>query len=87
MYNYLKHEKVDIKKILKKVEKPARYLGNEFNTIHKNTDVEGMIRYAHCFPDIYEVGMSHLGSHILYNSLNLEGLRTCYRHGRDDERK
>lgn len=79
MYNYLKHEKVDIKKILKKVEKPARYLGNEFNTIHKNTDVEGMIRYAHCFPDIYEIGMSHLGSHILYNSLNLDDDVYCER--------
>ncbi|MBC2576079.1 TIGR03960 family B12-binding radical SAM protein [Peptostreptococcus canis] len=72
-------KKVDIKNILKKVEKPARYLGNELNTIHKETDVKGLIRYAHCFPDIYEVGMSHLGSHILYNSMNLEEGVFCER--------
>ena len=48
------------KKILKKVEKPARYLGNEINSIHKDTTNENLIRYAHCFPDLYEVGMSHL---------------------------
>ena len=44
-------EKVDIKKILKKVEKPARYLGNELNSIHKDTESNELIRYAHCFPD------------------------------------
>lgn len=70
--------KVRIEKFLKKVEKPARYLGNEINSIHKEVG-EGCIRYAHCFPDIYEVGMSHLGSHILYNSLNLEEDVFCER--------
>lgn len=72
-------KKVEIKGILKKVEKPARYLGNETNSIHKDTELEGLIRYAHCFPDIYEVGMSHLGSHILYNSLNLDEDVFCER--------
>ena len=40
-------EKVDIKRILKKVEKPARYLGNELNSIHKDTESNELIRYAH----------------------------------------
>lgn len=72
-------DKVNIKGILKKVEKPARYLGNELNTIHKDTSNENLIRYAHCFPDIYEVGMSHLGSHILYNCINKEEDVFCER--------
>ena len=72
-------EKVDIKRILKKVEKPARYLGNELNSIHKDTESNELIRYAHCFPDLYEVGMSHLGSHILYNCINLEDDVFCER--------
>lgn len=72
-------EKVDIKRILKKVEKPARYLGNELNSIHKDTESNELIRYAHCFPDLYEVGMSHLGSHILYNCINLEEDVYCER--------
>lgn len=62
--------KIDLKRILKKVEKPARYLGNEINSIHKDTSNKNLIRYAHCFPDLYEVGMSHLGSHILYDVIN-----------------
>ncbi|WP_419726523.1 TIGR03960 family B12-binding radical SAM protein [Terrisporobacter petrolearius] len=63
-------DKAEFRKILKKVEKPARYLGNEINSIHKDTSKEGLIRYAQCFPDLYEVGMSHLGSQILYRVLN-----------------
>ncbi|MFZ5352942.1 MAG: TIGR03960 family B12-binding radical SAM protein [Bacillota bacterium] len=55
--------------LLPKVEKPGRYIGTEWNSIHKNTgDVS--IRYAFCFPDVYEVGMSHLGMKILYHLLN-----------------
>ena len=42
--------KVDLKRILKKVEKPARYLGNEVNSIHKDTSDENLIRYASMFP-------------------------------------
>lgn len=55
--------------ILLKVEKPARYVGNEYNMINKNLDNID-IRFGYCFPDIYEVGMSHLGSQILYFLLN-----------------
>lgn len=72
-------EKVDLKRILKKVEKPARYLGNEINAVHKDTSDPELVRYAHCFPDLYEVGMSHLGSHILYDVINKEEGVFCER--------
>ncbi|NSW90604.1 MAG: TIGR03960 family B12-binding radical SAM protein [Firmicutes bacterium] len=55
--------------ILKNVEKPARYTGNEWNMVYKNPENVD-IRFAFCFPDIYEVGMSHLGMKILYHLLN-----------------
>ncbi|GAA0718656.1 TIGR03960 family B12-binding radical SAM protein [Clostridium malenominatum] len=55
--------------ILFRVEKPARYIGEEFNSYKKNKD-EIDIRFAFCFPDVYEVGMSHLGTKILYYILN-----------------
>ncbi|MGI6779038.1 MAG: TIGR03960 family B12-binding radical SAM protein [Acetivibrionales bacterium] len=55
--------------ILSSVEKPSRYIGNEWNSVHKNTDSVD-IRFAFCFPDVYEVGMSHLGMRILYHLLN-----------------
>ncbi len=71
--------KIDLKKILKKVEKPARYLGNEINTVHKDTSDMNLIRYAQCFPDLYEVGMSHLGSHILYDVINKSDSVFCER--------
>ena len=71
--------KVDLRRILKKVEKPARYLGNEVNSIHKDTTNPNLIRYAHCFPDLYEVGMSHLGSHILYHVINKDEEVFCER--------
>ena len=71
--------KVDLKRILKKVEKPARYLGNEINSIHKDTSNENLVRYAQCFPDLYEVGMSHLGSHILYDVINRDENMFCER--------
>ena len=71
--------KVDLRRILKKVEKPARYLGNEVNSIHKDTNKENLIRYAHCFTDLYEVGMSHLGSHILYHVINKDEDVFCER--------
>ncbi|MGL4773060.1 MAG: TIGR03960 family B12-binding radical SAM protein, partial [Clostridium sp.] len=55
--------------ILCKVEKPARYVGGELNEVIKNPkDVD--IRFAFCFPDVYEVGMSHLGTRILYHTIN-----------------
>lgn len=55
--------------ILPKVEKPGRYVGNEWNSVHKSLD-EVNVRFAFCFPDVYEVGMSHLGLKILYHLLN-----------------
>ena len=55
--------------ILKSVEKPSRYIGNEWNSVHKDLD-SVKIRFAFCFPDVYEIGMSHLGMKILYHLLN-----------------
>ena len=55
--------------LLSKVEKPGRYIGTEWNSIHKNPETID-IRFAFCFPDVYEVGMSHLGMKILYHLLN-----------------
>ena len=55
--------------ILMKIEKPARYIGNEVNSVMKDkTKVD--IRFAMCFPDVYEIGMSHLGIQILYDMFN-----------------
>ncbi|MCR5686740.1 MAG: TIGR03960 family B12-binding radical SAM protein [Lachnospiraceae bacterium] len=55
-------------RILMSVDKPARYIGHEVNAVYK--DPEGRIRFCMCFPDIYEIGMSHLGIQILYDMLN-----------------
>ena len=55
--------------ILLKVEKPARYIGNELNSIKKDKE-KVAIRFAMCFPDVYEIGMSHLGVQILYDMFN-----------------
>ena len=55
--------------ILLTVEKPARYIGNEVNSIVKDKDKVD-VRFAMCFPDVYEIGMSHLGIQILYSMLN-----------------
>ncbi|AWK50755.1 TIGR03960 family B12-binding radical SAM protein [Clostridium beijerinckii] len=64
--------------ILYKVEKPSRYTGGELNEIVKNPS-EVDIRFAFCFPDVYEVGMSHLGSRILYHTLNARQDTYCER--------
>ena len=64
--------------ILQSVEKPARYTGGELNSISK--DPSGVdIRFAFCFPDTYEVGMSHLGMRILYGLLNERNDTYCER--------
>jgi radical SAM family uncharacterized protein len=63
----LNNKKLD--EILIKVEKPARYTGGELNSIMKDKEKID-IRFAFAFPDVYEVGMSHLGMHIIYNLLN-----------------
>ena len=64
--------------ILYRVEKPSRYTGGELNEIVKNPS-EVDIRFAFCFPDVYEVGMSHLGSRILYHTLNARNDTYCER--------
>lgn len=61
--------KSKIDDILYLVEKPSRYIGDEVNSIKKDI-TKDLIRFGFCFPDVYEVGMSHLGSHILYGVLN-----------------
>ena len=57
--------------ILLSIDKPARYLGNEVNAIYKDPAARSdLIRFAMCFPDVYEIGMSHLGIQILYDMFN-----------------
>ena len=63
---------------LKRVQKPARYIGNEFNSVHKEWN-DKMMTFAFCFPDVYEVGMSHLGMKILYHMLNERDDTICER--------
>ena len=55
--------------ILMKIEKPARYIGNEVNAVVKDKSKVD-VRFAMCFPDVYEIGMSHLGIQILYDMFN-----------------
>ena len=55
--------------ILMTVEKPARYIGNEVNSVIKDKNKVDL-RFAICFPDVYEIGMSHLGIQILYDMFN-----------------
>ena len=63
-----------LEKILLKVQKPGRYVGGELNCVIKDKAAVD-VRFAFCFPDIYEVGMSHLGMKILYSCLNrMEGV-------------
>ena len=55
--------------ILLNIEKPARYIGNEVNSVMKDKEKVD-IRFCMCFPDVYEIGMSHLGIQILYDMFN-----------------
>lgn len=64
--------------ILMQVEKPARYIGNELNSIVKDKNSID-IRIAMCFPDVYEIGMSHLGIQILYDMFNKREDTWCER--------
>ena len=67
-----------IESLLMSVQKPARYMGGEFNSIMKNPeDVD--VRFAFLFPDTYEVGMSHLGMKILYHTINRRDDAWCER--------
>ena len=60
---------INYRRLFDKVEKPGRYIGKELNSVMKNTD-DIDVRYVFAFPDLYEIGMSHLGMHILYGVLN-----------------
>ena len=70
------NEKID--SLLDRVQKPARYMGGEMNAILKDPK-QVAIRYAFAFPDVYEVGMSHLGSRILYDIINKREDALCER--------
>ncbi len=64
--------------ILMRVEKPARYVGGELNAVVKNKE-KIAIRFAMCFPDVYEIGMSYLGIQILYDLFNRREDTWCER--------
>jgi radical SAM superfamily enzyme YgiQ (UPF0313 family) len=64
--------------ILLKIDKPARYIGGEVNAVVKDADSVD-IRFAMCFPDVYEIGMSHLGIQILYDMFNRRKDTWCER--------
>jgi len=61
--------------ILDKVEKPSRYIGNEYNSVKKRADM----RMCMIFPDLYDVGMSHFGVKILYDIINRSNFASCER--------
>ncbi|MBR6779628.1 MAG: TIGR03960 family B12-binding radical SAM protein [Clostridia bacterium] len=67
-----------LEKILPLVQKPARYTGGELNSVVKDKNSVD-IRYAFCFPDSYEIGMSHLGIKILYSLVNARADAWCER--------
>ena len=67
-----------IDELLLRVTKPVRYMGAEYGSIVKNWD-ETDVRYAFLFPDVYEVGMSHLGMKILYTAINARQNYLCER--------
>ena len=69
-------EKID--SLLDRVQKPARYMGGEMNAVLKDPE-QVAVRYAFAFPDVYEVGMSHLGSRILYDIINKRDDALCER--------
>lgn len=64
--------------LLKKVEKPARYIGGEINTASKNPE-DVKVRFAFAFPDTYEIGMSYMGMQLLYHVMNKEKDIFCER--------
>src|SRR3989304_5480551 len=61
---------MDYKDLIKKVQKPSRYIGKEINSVHKDLS-KVRVKIALIFPDLYEIGMSHLGLKILYHIINL----------------
>ena len=71
-------ENRNISSVLKSVSKPGRYIGGEYNSIIKNRE-DVKCRFAFCFPDTYEIGMSNLGVRILYDVLNKDKDIWCER--------
>ena len=67
-----------IEKLLPRVQKPGRYVGGELHSVVKKKE-EVEVRFAFCFPDTYEVGMSHLGMKILYHLFNEQEAVWCER--------
>ncbi len=70
--------KKEVEKLLQYVQKPARYIGGELNSVVKDKNSVD-IRYAFCFSDTYEIGMSHLGMKILYGLVNQRSDAWCER--------
>lgn len=68
---------VNVLDLLPFVEKPVRYLGSEWNSVHK--DAKELLRFALVYPDLYEIGMSHVGSRILYELINERDDAVCER--------
>lgn len=64
--------------VLLQIEQPARYIGNEFNSVVKDKE-KVALRGAFLFPDVYEIGMSHLGIQILYDMFNKREDMWCER--------
>ncbi|MCK4351872.1 TIGR03960 family B12-binding radical SAM protein, partial [candidate division WOR-3 bacterium] len=60
------------------IRKPLRYIGNEIGSIHKNWD-DTEVKFALCYPDVYELGMSNLGIRILYSLINSQPDTLCER--------
>ena len=67
-----------LKEALSRVQQPGRSTGGEPGSVYKNKD-EVDVRFAFCFPDTYEIGMSHLGMKILYGLKNAEPNYWCAR--------
>ena len=67
---------MNLDEILCKVEKPARYTGGELNAVYKEN---AQVRFVFAFPDVYEIGMSHLGGKIIYGLLNAREDTLCER--------
>ena len=70
--------KQKLENLFLQVQKPARYTGGELNSVTKDPE-QVAVRFAFCFPDLYEVGMSHLGMKILYSQFNNEPDVWCER--------
>lgn len=74
----MKNVKTALERVLLQVQKPARYIGGELGSVVKDAD-QVDVRFAFCFPDLYEVGMSHLGMKLLYGLFNERGDIWCER--------